>query len=61
MCFFMQAWFWLAGTPATAALIQGRTDYVPASMFCGVAVTLGAVTVGFARWKRVKQVGSRWI
>lgn len=61
MCFFTTAWFWLPGTPATAALIQGKTDYLPASLFCGCAVLGAGVILIFARAMRVKQVGSKWV
>jgi hypothetical protein len=61
MCFFTTAWFWLPGTPATAALIQGKTDYLPASIFCGCAVLGGGVILIGARFMRAKQLGSKWV
>jgi hypothetical protein len=61
MCFFTTAWFWLPGTPATAALIQGKTDYLPASIFCGCAVLGGGAILVVARFMRAKQIGSKWV
>ncbi|KAI9634416.1 major facilitator superfamily domain-containing protein, partial [Dioszegia hungarica] len=61
MCFFTTAWFWLPGTPATAALIQGKTDYLPASIFCGCAVLGGGMILIGARFMRAKQLGSKWV
>ena len=58
MSFFTTSFFWLAGTPITAALIKGD-DYLPASMFCGAIVGLGAVLLWTARFIRSRQVGSQ--
>lgn len=61
MCFFTMAFFWLAGTPATAALIRGKSNYLPATMFCGAVVILGAALIFFGRLLRVRAVGTKWV
>jgi hypothetical protein len=61
MCFFTMAFFWLAGTPATAALIRGKSNYLPATMFCGAVVILGASLVFFGRLLRVRAIGTKWV
>ena len=60
MSFFITSFFWLAGTPITAALIRGNS-YFGASMFCGGAVGLGAVFLTCARFVRSRQVGSQFV
>jgi hypothetical protein len=54
ICFFINSFFWLAGTPGTAALFGGKNNYLPASMFCGVVVIPGATLVFCGRLLRLK-------
>jgi hypothetical protein len=61
MCFFTNAFFWLAGTPATAALIKGNTNYLPASIFCGSVVLFGTALVFGGRWIRVRATRNVWV
>jgi hypothetical protein len=60
MCFFINSFFWLAGTPATAALIRGN-DYFGASMFCGSVVLAGASLAVISRRMRVRRGEGRCI
>ena len=60
MCFFITAFFWLAGTPATAAVIRGN-DYLGASMFSASVVLAGAALVVIARLLWVRRTGTKWV
>ncbi|KAK8858957.1 hypothetical protein IAR55_003189 [Kwoniella newhampshirensis] len=60
MAFFVTSFFWLAGTPITAALIRGN-DYLYASMFCGTVVMLGGILLFTSRYLRVRKVGTPWV
>ncbi|ORY30793.1 major facilitator superfamily domain-containing protein [Naematelia encephala] len=61
MAFFTTSFFWLAGTPITAALIGSKDNYLPGSMFCGAVVILGAVSCAFARWLASRDRGTNWV
>jgi ATP/ADP translocase len=60
MCFFSTSWFWLAGTPVAAQLID-KYGYLAASMFTGSVVLLGGACVFVSRVVRARQVGSQWV
>jgi len=60
MCFFVTAFFWLAGTPATAALIRGN-NYLGASMFSASVVLGGSALVCAARLLWVRRIGTKWV
>jgi hypothetical protein len=60
MCFFTTAFFWLAGTPATAALIRG-SNYLGASMFSASVVLGGSALVCVARLLWVRRIGTKWV
>jgi hypothetical protein len=62
MAFFTTSFFWLAGTPITAALIRNDgKDYLGASMFGASMVLLGATLLGTSRFFRSRAVGSYWV
>lgn len=61
MCFFVSGWFWLVGTPITAALRDAHSTYLEASMFCATVVLAGGVLIGISRVMRSKQVGTVWV
>lgn len=61
MFFFTTAFFWLAGTPITATLIDKYPSYLPASLWCGVAVFMSGLLFTLSRFMRVKQAGSPWV
>ncbi|ORX40884.1 major facilitator superfamily domain-containing protein [Kockovaella imperatae] len=60
MFFFTTSFFWLSGTPATAALINAR-GYLAASMFCGSTLLLGICFILLGRKQRVKALGTPWV
>jgi hypothetical protein len=60
MCFFITAFFWLAGTPATAALIRGN-NYFGASMFSASVVLGGAALILAARHIWTRKLGVKWV
>jgi hypothetical protein len=61
MCFFATGFFWLAGTPISAALIRGKTNYLPASIFAGSTVLGGMVIAFIARGIFAKQKGTPFV
>lgn len=60
MCFFVTSWFWLAGTPIAAQLID-KYSYFAASMFTGGVVLTGSILLCVSRTVRAKQVGTQWV
>jgi len=60
MCFFVTSWFWLAGTPITAQLID-KFGYLAASMFTGAVVLLAGTLICVSRFVRAKQVGTQFV
>ncbi|CAK9784424.1 MFS general substrate transporter [Cutaneotrichosporon oleaginosum] len=61
MCFFTTSWFWLAGAPAIAALIDKYPTYLPASLFGGCMLLVGGAFIVLSRFMKAKQVGSPWV
>ena len=61
MAFFVSSFFWLAGVPITANLIRNKTDYLPASVFCGCAAMLAAFLFLVSRHLKARKVGTIWV
>lgn len=59
--FFTTAWFWLVGTPITATLIDKYPNYLPASLWSGVAVLASAALFIISRFMKIKQAGTPWV
>jgi len=68
MALFTTSFFWLASPPLIAALIgiglpsstpsDDPRVYLPASLFCGSVVILGAGIFGVACYLRKREIGS---
>ncbi|KAL1411345.1 hypothetical protein Q8F55_002296 [Vanrija albida] len=61
MCFFVTSFFWLVGTPISAALIDSNKGYLAASMFGGSVLLLAFSLFVVSRRIRVKQVGTKFV
>ncbi|TXT09035.1 hypothetical protein VHUM_02509 [Vanrija humicola] len=61
MCFFVTSFFWLIGTPISAALIDSKKGYLAASMFGGAVLVLAFTLFNVSRRIRVKQVGTKFV
>jgi hypothetical protein len=61
MCFFTTSWFWMAGPPIIAVLIDHYPNYLPASLFGGCVLITGGAFIMRSRFMKVKEVGSPWV
>ncbi|TXT04375.1 hypothetical protein VHUM_04142 [Vanrija humicola] len=61
MCFFMSSFFWLVGTPISAALIDKNPTYLGASLFGGSVCVLGGISVMLCTIWRRRQLGTPWV
>lgn len=61
MCFFMSSFFWLVGTPISAALIDKNPTYLGASMFGGSVCVLGGISIMLCTIWRRRQLGTPWV